>query len=108
MDGALKVYTADELRTLAYKNDIETFHSYILDYAKYGYTEMDIEIDPHRHMLVIKKLRELFVDVIFTYLNVVTVKENLGYMRYRVSWKKLRHSGDVVPIKGVQYMRYSA
>lgn len=107
MDGALKVYTADELRTLAYKNDIETFHSYILDYAKYGYTEMDIEVDPHRQMLVIKKLRELFVDVVFTYLNVVNTKENMGYMRYRVSWKKTQLSGNPVVVKGTQYMKYT-
>ena len=107
MDGALKVYTGEELRALPYKNDIETFYSYILESAKCGYTEMDIDIDPNRYLIVIKKLRELFVDASFTYMHTVTEKVNMGSMRYRVSWKKVRYSGDQQVLKGTQYMRYT-
>lgn len=102
----LRVYNAEELRRLAYKNDIETYHSHIVENAKYGYNSVDIELDSSRHAFVIQKLKDLFPDTLFTYVGISSNKETPGYFKYKASWRKLTAIKDAIPLKGVQYLRY--
>jgi hypothetical protein len=106
MNNGLKVYTSEELRSLAYKNDIETYHSYIVENAKYGSLGIEIELEPTRQMLVIKKLKELFLDTTFTYIGISINKETAGYIKYKVSWKKLPGSREALPLRSIQYLEY--
>jgi len=102
----LRIYSAEELRLLAYKNDIESYHSYIVENAKYGFTSLDIELDQSRQAVVVNKLRELFPGTTFTYIGISSNKDTLGYSKYKVSWRRITDIKDTIPLKAVQYLRY--
>jgi 3D (Asp-Asp-Asp) domain-containing protein len=106
MDTGLKMYSAEDLRALAYKNDVEVFHSYIVENAKYGITHLDLDLEPTRHLAVSKKLKELFPDTVFTYTGIATATDTMGYIKYRVSWKKNHLAREPYPFKATQYLKF--